>query len=399
MCLRNSGLGWRKKFSSYRCWPPSVAKVMERRSKKIMLIVLCSLLAIAIAVELIVNLPAFGKLPSGERLKRVEASPHYKNGTFQNEEPTVMMTTTEGRWVVLKKFLFSKKPDNIRPSSPVPSVKTDLRGLDPSKNLIVWFGHSSYLIQVDGKRILVDPVFFKASPVSFINRAFPGTKIYKPEDMPDIDYLVITHDHWDHLDYKTVKRLRSRVEAVICPLGVGSDLEYWGYPLGKIKEMDWYQDYAGGEVVSGDTSDTPNEGFAFHCLPTRHFSGRGLTSNKTLWASYLLETPSMKIFIGGDGGYDGRYLRIGKKYPGIDLAILENGQYNQSWKYIHTMPEYLDREVHELGASSVMTVHHSKYALARHPWDEPLKNELKLAQDTTIHVLIPTIGKPMKIGK
>jgi L-ascorbate metabolism protein UlaG (beta-lactamase superfamily) len=131
----------------------------------------------------------------------------------------------------------------------VPSAKTDLRGLDPSKNLIVWFGHSSYLIQVDGKRILVDPVFFKASPVSFINRAFPGTKIYKPEDMPDIDYLVITHDHWDHLDYKTVKRLRSRVGAVICPLGVGSDLEYWGYPLGKIKEMDWYQDYAGGEVV------------------------------------------------------------------------------------------------------------------------------------------------------
>jgi L-ascorbate metabolism protein UlaG (beta-lactamase superfamily) len=274
----------------------------------------------------------------------------------------------------------------IRPSSPVPSVKTDLRGLDPSKNLIVWFGHSSYLIQVDGKRILVDPVFFKASPVSFINRAFPGTKIYKPEDMPDIDYLVITHDHWDHLDYKTVKRLRHRVGTVICPLGVGSDLEYWGYPLGKIKEMDWYED-------SSDSS------FVFHCLPTRHFSGRGLTPNKTLWASYLLETPSMKIFIGGDGGYDGRYLRIGKKFPGIDLAILENGQYNQSWKYIHTMPEYLDREVHELGATSVMTVHHSKYALAMHPWDEPLKNELKLAQDTTIHVLIPTIGKPMKIGK
>jgi L-ascorbate metabolism protein UlaG (beta-lactamase superfamily) len=268
----------------------------------------------------------------------------------------------------------------------VPSVKTDLRGLDPSKNLIVWFGHSSYLIQVDGKRILVDPVFFKASPVSFINRAFPGTKIYKPEDMPDIDYLVITHDHWDHLDYKTVKRLRHRVGTVICPLGVGSNLEYWGYPLGKIKEMDWYED-------SSDSS------FVFHCLPTRHFSGRGLTPNKTLWASYLLETPSMKIFIGGDGGYDGRYLRIWKKFPGIDLAILENGQYNQSWKYIHTMPEYLDREVHELGATSVMTVHHSKYALAMHPWDEPLKNELKLAQDTTIHVLIPTIGKPMKIGK
>src|SRR5574344_45401 len=376
---------------------------MERRSKKIMLIVLCSLLAIAIAVELIVNLPAFGKLPSGERLKRVEASPHYKNGTFQNAEPTVMMTSGSddgagidsvvvvkgsfgSRLRMVRKFLFGKKPAGLRPSSPVPAVKTDLKGLDPSENMIVWFGHSSYLIQIDGKRILVDPVFFKASPVSFLNRAFPGTRIYKPEDMPDIDYLVITHDHWDHLDYKTVKRLRHRVGNVICPLGVGADLEYWGYPLGKIKEMDWYEDYS-------------ESSFVFHCLPTRHFSGRGLSANKTLWASYVLETPSMKIFIGGDGGYDKRFSIIGKKYPGIDLAILENGQYNQSWKYIHTMPEYLDREVHELGASSVMTVHHSKYALARHPWDEPLKNELKLAQDTTIHVLIPTIGKPMKIGK
>lgn len=399
-----------------------------------MLILFCTLIAIAIATELLINLPAFGKLPSGERLRRIEASPHYKKGAFRNEMPTVMMTSGSddgagidsvvvvkgsfgSRLRMVRKFLFGKKPAGLRPSSPMPVVKADLRGLDPSENMIVWFGHSSYLIQIDGKRILVDPVFFKASPVSFLNRAFPGTKIYKPEDMPDIDYLVITHDHWDHLDYKTVKRLRHRVGTVVCPLGVGADLEYWGYQPDKIKEMDWYEDYPESKVASGSettigSSKVPAEleeedartkvaslSFVFHCLPTRHFSGRGLSANKTLWASYLLETPSMKIFIGGDGGYDKRFSTIGKKYPGIDLAILENGQYNKNWRYIHTMPEYLDREVHELGAASVMTVHHSKYALSRHPWDEPLKNELKLAQDTSIHVLIPTIGKPISISK
>ena len=246
---------------------------------------------------------------------------------------------------------------------------------------MVWFGHSSYLMQLDGKRILVDPVFCMASPVSFVNKPFKGTDIYKPEDMPDIDYLVISHDHWDHLDYQTVKRLKDRVRKVICPLGVGEHFEYWGFDKERLVELDWQE------------NAKLDSGFMVHCLPARHFSGRGLTSNQSLWASFLVETPTRKVYIGGDSGYDSHFARIGKQFPGIDLAILENGQYNEGWKYIHTMPRYLGQAAKDLKAKKIITVHHSKYALARHRWDEPLENEIKAAKEDSLNLFVPVIGQ------
>ena len=178
--------------------------------------------------------------------------------------------------------------------------------------------------------------------------------------MPDIDYLVISHDHWDHLDYRTVKSLKDRVGKVICGLGVGEHFEYWGYDKDRLVELDWYED----AVLEN--------GFAVHCLPTRHFSGRGLKANQTLWASFLIETPSQKIYMAGDGGYDSHFEEIGKHFPDIDLAILENGQYNEGWNLIHLMPSDMAKAAKDLKAKKIMTVHHSKYALAKHPWDEPL---------------------------
>ena len=138
-------------------------------------------------------------------------------------------------------FLF-RKTENLRPENEVPVIKTDLHKLGRDENVLIWFGHSSYFIQVDGKRFLVDPVFCMASPVSFVNKPFKGTDVYKPEDMPDIDYMVISHDHWDHLDYRTVKSLKDRVGKVICGLGVGEHFEYWGYDKDRLVELDWYED-------------------------------------------------------------------------------------------------------------------------------------------------------------
>ena len=220
-----------------------------------------------------------------------------------------------------------------------------------------------------------------ASPVSFVNKPFKGTDVYQPEDMPDIDYLVISHDHWDHLDYRTVKSLKERVGKVICGLGVGEHFEYWGYDKGQLVELDWYED------------TVLENGFAVHCLPTRHFSGRGLKANQTLWASFLIETPSQKIYMAGDGGYDSHFEEIGKRFPDIDLAILENGQYNEGWKYIHLMPSNMAKAAKELKAKRVMTVHHSKYALAKHPWDEPLTNEKKMQEQDSLNMVIPEIGE------
>ncbi len=328
--------------------------------------------------------PSFGRLPSGERLERIRRSPNYREGEFKNLSPTPLMTGEVNRWKAMWDFVFSSK-DSLYPDRPLPVVKTDLKRLPADENVMVWFGHSSYLLQVDGKRVLVDPVFRAASPVPFVNRSFKGTDVYEPEDMPDVDFLIISHDHWDHLDYETVRELRPRVGKVICPLGVGAHFERWGYDEDDLVELDWREDAVLGE------------GFAVHCLPARHFSGRGLTANQSLWASFLLETPSLKIFIGGDGGYDTHFKEIGDRFPDIDWAILENGQYSENWKYIHTLPQQLKRVIEDLRPRRVVTVHHSKYALARHRWDAPLRNAEALREKDSLNVATPAIGEVLPL--
>ena len=335
-----------------------------------------------------INQSSFGKLPQGKRLERIRQSPHYKDGAFQNLHETVMMTSDKSRFRSILDFLF-RKVEGLRPEKEIPVIKTNLQGISNNKDVLVWFGHSSYLIQIDGKRILVDPVFCMGSPVSFINKPFPATYTYQPNDMPDIDYLVITHDHWDHLDYQTIMQLKDRIRKIICRLGVGEHFEYWGFEEDQLIELDWYEN---------STSDN-EAGLSIHCLPARHFSGRGLTANQTLWGSFLIETSSKKIFIGGDGGYDTHFEEIGNRYPGIDLAILENGQYNEDWKYIHTMPSELNRVAKDLKARKILTVHHSKFALAKHRWDEPIMNVRKMIETDSLNVLNPVIGEVVNIDK
>ena len=338
------------------------------------------ILAAAIAAVAIAVRPGFGRLPRGERLERVRNSPNYRDGQFRNLEPSPLMADGKGRVRGMLEFLFGKK-EGVRPDRPVKAVRTDLRALAPDSALAVWFGHSSYLIQTDGRRVLVDPVFLSAAPLSFLNRPFRGADLYRPEDMPDIDCLIITHDHWDHLDRRTVMALKPRIGTVVCPLGVGEHFEYWGYEPERLVELDWNE------------TATLGGGVTVHCLPARHFSGRGLRSNRTLWASFLVEASGRKVYIGGDGGYGAHYADIGKRFPRIDLAVLENGQYNVDWRYIHTLPKYQHAEAEALGARRVLTVHHSKYALARHRWDEPLENARRLVEDSSLEVLCPMIGE------
>lgn len=333
-----------------------------------------------LAVIVFIHLPRFGRLPSGDRLRRVELSPNYQNGAFCNQNPTPQFSSDKGKIRTMFDFLFEKRERN-RPDAAMPAVKSDLKNLPADQDLVVWFGHSSYFLQIGGKRILIDPVFYDAAPVSFLNKPFEGTDIYTAEDMPDIDYLVITHDHWDHLDHKTVTKLENRVGKVICPLGVGEHFEYWGYGARKIIELDWYEQSELGV------------NYTIHALPAHHFSGRGLKANQTLWASFILKTPTQTLFISGDGGYDRHFAQIAQQYPSIDLALMENGQYNQDWQYIHLMPDDLVRAINELNPHSVLTGHHSKYALAKHPWDEPINAIRSTAAKESIPLLTPTIGE------
>lgn len=347
-----------------------------------MYVLLFLVLAIAIIVPLIFSQPCFGRNPRGQRLERVKQSPFYKDGQFQNEDTTILMTGKSSFWDMITGRKKSKRL--IPKEGEVPVIKNDLKHLPKDKDLYIWFGHSSFLLQLSGKTILVDPVFIAFSPVSFIGKTFPGTDIYKPEDMPDtIDYLVISHDHYDHLDHKTVVALKDKVGKVVCPLGVGENFEYWGFAKEQIIELDCNENY---------TAD-----LVFRCLPTRHFSGRSLKRNTTQRAAWLIETPKRKIFYSGDGGYGVRYKRFGNQFPDIDLAIMENGQYDVNWSDIHTMPEELGKEVSELQPKRFVTVHHSKVALANHAWDEPRENERKAAAESGIPLIVCCIGEVVEL--
>lgn len=329
--------------------------------------------------------PKFGRQPTGERLEKIKRSPNYKNGTFQNLSITPDLTDGATYASVMKEFFFERK-SRIKPVDKIPSKKTDLLNLDENADVLVWFGHSSYFIQLDGKRILVDPVFSgSASPLSFTTKAFKGTDVYTADEIPVIDYLFISHDHWDHLDYQTIKKLKTKIRKVICGLGTGEHFEYWGFDKNCIIEKDW------NEKIDLDP------GFTAYTVPARHFSGRSLTRNKALWTSFVLQTPSMKIFIGGDSGYDTHFDKIGKEFGSFDLAILENGQYDKSWKHIHLMPNEILKVARELNAKRIFPVHSSKFSLANHAWDEPLKNVVQLGNAENISIITPLIGEQVNL--
>lgn len=341
--------------------------------------------AFMLTVIVYVRSPKFGRLPRGERLERIQKSPHYRDGQFQNLIPTPTLAEDVNQFELYWKFLFGDK--RLRhPVNPVPSVKRDLMNLDTSEDVLVWLGHSSYFLQIGGKRILVDPVFSgAASPVAFTTRAFAGADVYAVEDIPSLDYLIITHDHWDHLDYETVSKLKPKAAKIICALGVGEHLEYWGFERDRIIEMDWNQECA------------PETGISVHCLPARHFSGRGFRRNRTLWASFWIKMPAFSLYVGGDSGYGPHFAEIGKKLGPLDLAILENGQYDPHWKYIHMAPEETWQAARELKAKRLLPAHSGKFSISNHAWDDPLRRITAAAAGDTREdrpiLLTPIIGE------
>lgn len=354
---------------------------MRMKSVFIIIGVLVFLTALVLAV---LAHPAFGTYRHVSK-ERLMSSPNWREGMFQNQEPTPQFTGNDSAGHTFWRFLTDK--DTLRvPQEPLPAVKTNLFSLPTDSDWLVWFGHSSYLFCLGGKRFLVDPVLKPEWPSSMMLKAFPGTEIYSPEDLPDIDVLVITHEHWDHMDYATLRDLRDRVKTVVCPLGIADYLRYWHYSDEQIVEMDWY-----------DNSQITNDKLQITCLPSRHFSNRLLGKrNQTLWASFMVEYSGRKVYIGGDGGYDKRFGEIHEQFGTIDLAFLENGQYNENWKYIHTTPDDLAKVIHDLQARQVFTVHHGKFALSVHPWFEPDSIARAIAAEQHIRLLDAPVGEVVK---
>jgi len=330
--------------------------------------------------------PPFGAIATGERLERIKNSPNYRDGSFQNQDFTPTKVEGKSYFKLIKEFIFDKSKRN-RPDKELPHQKTDLHRLPIHKNMLVWFGHSSYFIQVGGKKILVDPVFSgNASPLKFTTKSYPGTNVYSADDMPEIDYLFISHDHWDHLDYPTIIALQPKIKKIITGLGTAAHLERWGFDTNMIIEKDW------------NDSIELDKGFNVTTLPARHFSGRAFKRNQSLWMSFALTTPSMKIYLGGDSGYDTHFAEIGKTFGPFDLAILECGQYNQNWKYIHMMPEEVIQAAIDLRAKKVLPVHWAKFSLGQHAWDEPIIRITKEGERKNFPVLHPMIGQEVDLS-
>ena len=331
--------------------------------------------------------PSFGKLPSGKRLERIKQSPNYRDGSFQNIFPTQMMAEDASYPKMIWEFL--GKGVDREPISVLPSVKSDLKSLSADEPIIIWFGHSSYLIKVEGKNILVDPVFSeRASPFQFMgSRNYPIQTLYSIADFPEIDVVVISHDHYDHLDYNSILQLKSKTKLFCVGLGVGSHLEYWGVDTTKIKEFDWWQTQ---EIFPG---------FELTSTPARHFSGRGFKRNQTLWSSYVLKTPSKKIFIGGDSGYDISFKTIGEKHGPFDLSMLECGQYDKKWPFIHMMPEQTAQAAKDLNGKVLLPVHWGKFTLSLHPWKDPIERVTIATQQLNQTITTPLIGEVVEFNK
>lgn len=355
---------------------------MKIQWRKALLAVLLVLGGLALGVRLFLESPQFGTLPDGVRLETIRKSPHYADGVFHNLLPTPILTDGSGTVGSLLQSFFLQK-DNPVPPGPVPTVKTSLKSLDRNTDTVIWLGHSSFFIQLGGQRILVDPVLNDhAAPVSFSTRAFPGSNPYTTEDLPGIDVLLISHDHWDHLDYATLTALRPKIKKAVCGLGVGAHLQRWGFAENSIYEGDW-----GDSLTQG--------ALAIHITPARHYSGRSLTRSKTLWAGFVLETPQRRIFYSGDSGYGPHFAELGRQFGIFDLVLLDCGQYDKRWNLIHMMPEETAKAADDLHAKALLPAHAGKFSIAYHAWDEPYKRIAAASQDKSWRLVTPRIGEPL----
>jgi len=349
------------------------------------MIILLLIVVLVLGIYFFMQTAVFGANPTGERLARAEKSPNYKNGAFQNLSVTPIQSEKFSVWKTLVRYFNS--PKTSEPAQALPSIKTDLKNLSNEQPTLIWFGHSSYFIKINGKNILVDPVFSgNASPVSLFTANFKGSNVFSGNDFPDLDVILITHDHYDHLDYETILELKAKTKLFCTSLGVGAHLERWGIPPDKIVEFDWWE----SKQLFPDLELT--------ATPARHFSGRGFARYKSLWSSFVVRTLTHKLFLGGDSGYDTHFKTIGEKFGPFDLALLECGQYNEDWPYIHMMPEQTVQASIDLQAAVLMPVHWGKFKLSLHTWKEPIERASKAATERNVKTTTPKIGQPVLLG-
>ncbi|MDP5185426.1 MBL fold metallo-hydrolase [Blastococcus sp. BMG 814] len=318
------------------------------------------------------------------RLRRVVAgSPQFSEGKFHNRMPTPALSPANTRDGLLRQWHEERYVG--LPGAPIPLAHADLPD-DAAELAVTWFGHASALLEIDGRRVLLDPVWgHRVSPSPIIG----PTRLHEPpmalEELPPVDAVLISHDHYDHLDLPTVRTLlRTQRAPWVVPLGIGEHLRKWGVPDERIVELDWDGEHRLGDLV-------------LTCTEARHFSGRYFHRDTTLWASWVIAGPRHRVFFGGDTGYTPAFAGIGARLGPFDLTLLPIGAYNDAWHAIHMDPEEAVRAHGDLGGRVLLPVHWATFNLAFHRWAEPVQRLLAAAGARGVDVVVPQPGERVDV--
>ncbi len=343
------------------------------------------LIIIAVSLFLIFS-PQFGKTPSKKQKVEYAKLENYKSGKFINQHPSPMNINY---WKILKEM--TKQAPNRNPKINIEIEKVDsitIENQNINTTQLIWFGHSTFLLEIDGKKILIDPMLGdKPSPISLLGpKRYSKDLSIEIEKLPFIEVVILSHDHFDHLDYGSIKKLKGKVGQYFTPLGLGNHLIEWGVAKEKITELNWW------ESVEFDT-------ISLVCTPARHFSGRGLFDRATtLWCSWVIKGIKDNIYFSGDSGYDTHFKEIGDKYGPFDISLMECGQYNEDWKLLHIMPEETIQASIDLKSRLLLPIHWGAFTLAFHDWTDPIERILNKASELNMPVTTPKIGEPVIVG-
>lgn len=366
---------------------------MKKILKMVATILLGIILILTVVVVFFVNLsPQFGARPDDENMQRIKTSPQYRNGKFSN------ITKGNDQYTFSDYLdMFSKMVKNRPGATPfnrtLPRYKgvsgTNKHRVDSLTN-ITWLGHSALYLKIDGLNILIDPMLGETyGPLTFMNRGqrFVNSKPIKPGDFSKIDAILISHDHYDHLDYNTIKQLQGKVEHYFVPLGVAAHLISWGIDKNLITELDWWEEVQFKKIT-------------FVATPSQHFSGRGLTDQfSTLWMSWVIIGRNEKIYFSGDSGYFDGFKQIGDKYGPFDLTMIECGQYSDMWPNQHIFPEQTAQAHLDLKGKILMPIHWGAFLMSpSHDWDEPIERLSKKTEELNIELTTPMIGQSITMN-
>ena len=366
--------------------------IIFKRFKQMVYVFLGLIGALVITTVLFMNLsPQFGAKAVGDRLKKVQGSENFAEGKFQNNVPTQTgiknISDIPGMM-----FKFFKAEPGQRPDWEIPVDQKDSIEIVNTKEeeaKLTWFGHSAFLLELDGEKILLDPMLGEVpAPAPFLGqKRFSNSLPITIEKLPHIDAIIISHDHYDHLDYESIKQLKEKTKHFYVPLGIGAHLERWGVAKENITELDWWE-------------ETQHKHIKLVATPARHFSGRGMTDgNATLWASWVIHGKNERIFFSGDGGYFDGFKKIGEKYGPFDLAMMECGQYNEMWSDIHMMPEETAQACADVQGKVLLPMHWGAFKLALHDWRDPIERVSKKADELGLELTTPRIGETVIINK